>query len=447
MCQGCVVVDKKSAGAEGWNYRVMLIQGISSSTSNHLLNPLLVIPFLAQTAGVPTVITGLLYPLVQSMRFVAEIMVAPFLDGTQAAKWFSMSAWLGIAFAMAVVAIALDDLPVIGLVILFVVSSTMIGVCRGVNNIGFGQVLGAAIPPERRSSLMFAGVALAGFVVIGTAWLTRVWLANDPSVERHITVLWFGVITAVVSGLLFVAIQILEEVEDNKKGAKRPNASRSVVRHFVDSARKGYDFARQLEWYRRFLLARVLFLSIEIAMPFYIIHAVTFQQHVKGGLTIFVVAAGLGMVLGSVVWGMVARRSIKLVMFATCILGCAAPLLALGLDTFDKSHHPALYGIVIFSLSFSANGLSQARYLYQVNMSAHGDRPYLTAFADVVTVGLGIFLAAGLGVLAHLHNVTVPLMVLFMLSVAAGIWALRLVETGPQAPEALAAMPHAVHHA
>ena len=44
------------------------------------------------------------------------------------------------------------------------------------------------------------------------------------------------------------------------------------------SLRQSFGIAFALPWFRRFIVARTLFLSIELAMPFYAIHAATLHK-------------------------------------------------------------------------------------------------------------------------------------------------------------------------
>jgi len=438
------MADRPAKQVERWNFSVMFAYNVASTTSHYIVSPSIVLPFLIQTFGAPAIVAALLLPVSQGAHFAAGVLIAPFLREVGAVKWYSFAAWLAIAVALTIVAVFADRFSKIGIVILFVAVAAIIGIGRGIARLGYGQILGATVPVSRRSLLSFGQLAFTGAFVIGSVWLTRHVLADQKPIERHMVILWIGILITVFAGLMIAAVRNL--IDDTRGQAAAVAAHRS--NGFVGDLKKGIQVAAGLGWYRRFLIARILFLAVELAAPFYIIHAVTFHQNVSRGLSIFVIAVGGGILIGSFVWGWFARRSVKTVMFLTCVVASLAPMMALALDHFDRNHHPAFYGLVIFVVSMSTSGLFQARYLYQVNMATEGDRPYLSAFADVVAVGLGIFLAAGLGALAHLHDATAPLMVLFVLSILASVWVLRLVDVGPTGSEAFHQHPHLqVEHA
>ena len=53
-----------------------------------------------------------------------------------------------------------------------------------------------------------------------------------------------------------------------------------------------------MPWFRSYVIARCLLVSVELAMPFYAIHAAALHSHKQVSLSIFVVATGIAVVIG-----------------------------------------------------------------------------------------------------------------------------------------------------
>lgn len=83
----------------------------------------------------------------------------------------------------------------------------------------------------------------------------------------------------------------------------------------------------RLACFRRFIVARVLFLSVETVTPFFAVHAATYHAATAPSLSMFVIAFSLGMIGGGLAWPPVSKRSIQLVScLSSLVAGLAAAL-------------------------------------------------------------------------------------------------------------------------
>ncbi|MEM8729546.1 MAG: hypothetical protein AAGF79_06460 [Pseudomonadota bacterium] len=72
------------------------------------------------------------------------------------------------------------------------------------------------------------------------------------------------------------------------------------------------------------------------------------------------------------------------------------------------------------------------RYLYLLQMSAPQERPGLIAVTDVSTGLLSMVLATVIGLFAHMHAATKPIVILFCMNAAAAVLVWHLIDASDQ---------------
>lgn len=430
---------------ERWNYSMVLSSGVASSTASQLVNPTLVLPFLYLTLGGPVVVAALLLPFMKGASLVAEMGAAPFLKEASRAKVSVFLPTLLSAFALSVIALAAEGAPQAVIVALFLAIAFVLGLCTGISNIGFGQLFGAVVPSHRRARVTFNKALVAGLLAIAVVAITKDLLASDAPLQRHVTVLWAGIVATIVGGIIIIGIRLI--VEEEEKTEPAPQATHhGTGRHgarILADLRTGFEAGARLPWFRRYLMARVLFMSVTLAMPFYTIHAASYHKGTPHGLSILVIAASAGVAVGSLAWRRLSERSHKLVMATASLVGAVSAVLALALDFTGLITNVVLYAVAIFLVALAAGGVQSGGYLYFIDMTSTAERPYLLALGDVIVGVLAIAAASVLGVLAHLADPTVPLMVLLVVNLVAVLAALALVDSGTRG--ALGAPIHSHH--
>jgi Major Facilitator Superfamily len=446
---------KSTEGAgteERRNYALVFSGGVAATTAGQLANATLVLPFLYLALGAPVLFAGLLLPIMQGSELVAELFGAPFLESRKRAKISVVVPTLVSAAALALIAFAAEGSPKSVVVGLFLTIAIVVGLCDGIVTLGYGQLFGVVIPSEQRGGITFFEAMIAGALAIAIAWLTKDLLAADQPLQRHIVVLWAGIVAMVVGGVIIVGVRVGEaEEEKREEEAAEPAAppthgSRRRHRRHVLPRLKGPDILQSLRhglqvgmkhvWFRRYTVACVLFLSVVLAMPFYTIHAASYHKGSTHGLTVLVIAASAGIVVGSPLWAYLSKRSNRTVVILGSFIAAASAMVALGLDFTHLAGNLWLYAIVIFMLAFGANGVSESSYLYLIEMSSESERPSLLALSDVAVGVLAVGVAAVLGIVAHFSNPTIPLMVLLVANILAGIYAIWLIEPGAAKPAA-----------
>ncbi|WP_109311682.1 MFS transporter [Ruegeria sp. AU67] len=407
--------------SEGRNYFLIFWSGALATIGGQLINPNLVLPFLYLALGAPTFFAGMLLPFVTGSRLIAEIFVAPFINRATRAKLAVYAPNLLTAAVLAAVALFSTKLPSVMIVLLFLTTAMVLGLCQGITSLGTSQIYGISVPEAKRNRMVFAQATISGVLAIIVVLITRDLLSGDQPMQRHIVVLWCGVIAMFAAGVAFAGVRLLED--EQRAPLPEPNKNPKPLAELATGFKTGMAYP----WYRKFLSARLIFVSVELAMPFYTIHAATLHMGTKHSLSYFVIGASLGMVIGSLLWGWISDRvSVKPVMWLGCMIAAISALMALGFTFLGYAQNVWVYALVILLLSLSGNGVTYGRYLYLIQMSVEKERPYLVALGDVSAGLVGIVFAAILGAVAHLHDPITPIVVLVVLNTIAMLYAFRL---------------------
>lgn len=416
---------KKSRTVETRNYQLIFWSGALATIGGQLVNPRLVLPFLYLALGAPTFVAGLLLPFVTGARLIAEIFVSPFINRVTRAKLAVYIPNILTGSVLAIVALFATNLPQLMVVLLFLVTAIVMGLCQGITSLGTSQIYGVSVPNAKRNRMVFAQATISGVLAIIVVWLTKDLLVSDQPMQRHIVVMWCGVIAMFAAGVSFAGVRIFEEDQPPKPApVKKPRPLAELA--------TGFRTGMAYPWYRKFLFARLLFVSVELAMPFYTIHAATYHVGTKHSLSYFVIGASAGVVIGSIIWGWLSGRiSVKPVMWLGCLISALSAMLALGFTFMGYAQNVWLYAAVILLLSLGGNGVIYGRYLYVIEMTKESERPYLVALGDVTAGLIGIAFAAVLGAVAHLHDPITPIIALAVLNVIAMLYAFRLPPTAP----------------
>ena len=422
------------------NYSLVFASSIASTTAKQLANAKLVLPFIYLALGAPVIFAGLLLPFMLIAQLAAELLIAPFLQEVAWAKRSVLLTTLISAAALAVIAVTAEDAPRSAVVALFLATAIILGLCKGVLNVGYGQLFGVVVPFERRILITLSVALVAGLVAI--ALTTTDLLASDHPLHRHIIVLWLGIVAMVAAAGLIAGVRVVERSE------RTPHALHFlplldhidhhrllVLRDFAKDSRirrelwRGFRTGMQYPWYRRFGVWSILSLSVLLAMPFYTLHAASYQKGIPHALAVLVIAASAGMAAGSPCWRRVASRSHKRAIVLGMFVAATSAALALLLDFTHLAGNIWLYALVIFLLGFAANGVGNGAYLYFIEMTSARDRPCLMAFKDVAVGIVAIMVSTALGVVAHWSNPTIPIMVLLAANIVAALYALNLFES------------------
>jgi hypothetical protein len=149
---------------------------------------------------------------------------------------------------------------------------------------------------------------------------------------------------------------------------------------------------------QRLLLASAFLMSIQLAMPFYVLSAQIHTGLVAGSLGLFVIATALANALSNYLIGRVVDRASRGVMIGAGAMAVLTGLAALviGLDSLTTQ----VYALILLLLGFARTGVQLGREVYLIDTAPHWERPLYVALMNI-TVGLVVAVIGGvLGALA-----------------------------------------------
>lgn len=412
--------------SERRNEAVLLGQGVSGGVANELTSVGLVLPFLYTTIGAPIFFAGLLVPLNTFAKRISQIFAARLVGTARSNTPIIALATLTMAASIVLIGLTFSAIAPWWAVPIFLAVAAVLGAAAGVNGLAFQDLIGRSLAKERRSRLLFIQSSIAGIIVVLVAYGSQQLLQPSTSLAAHQELIWLGVGLYILAAVLVLAVR-----EPPKTGAVVNTGNGSLVSELAGNFRIAFG----LPWFGKFLVARALYLSIELAIPFFSIHAATFHGDSISGLNTLVIAANIGIFVGGFLWARIGRRSVARIMVLASFLACAAGLMALGIEFGAVPPTLFCYALVFVAIALGAQGVKNGRTLYLLGQAKEHERPYCIAVANVTTGVVAVALGAVLGALAGLKGVAWPIGTLIVLNIAAAIYTLRLPkETDTETP-------------
>jgi MFS family permease len=392
------------------NYALHLVGGGFLFVALQFGNMRLVIPWIDTQRGVAYFLVALILPILQFGLIAAQLGSAPlmsrFVMRRQPVVGFGLvlvAAILGIIGAAGIATASLAGLALLLCVLFF-------GVGHGALNVGYDDLVAKTIPEPLLGRLVAHRAALGGTLTLVLSLAVLLFL---PTVEgNQELLLWLA-----VAGWLGVILTYAALSEPPSPAIRK--------RFTLAELSRGYGLIQVYPWFRRLLIARTLLLSVELAIPFYAIHAATIHDPTAQNLTVFVIASGIGVISSGLLWS---RSSDRARMAAGAAVALVAGVLTLVIDGIEDLQIPYFHGIVFVLLTIAEQGAIQGQITYMMDHAPAADRPILiaTANASMRTVGIGVALV--LGAAGHLHDIRTPLVVLMAFNAAAALYALRAFE-------------------
>jgi predicted MFS family arabinose efflux permease len=372
------------------NYLLNVANGACTKLAEQLASPGLVLPWLLAALGAPAVIAGYLLPLKQAGSLLPQMAVAARIRGSARRKWWWAAAGATQAVCLLLMIPAALALPPVAAGIAVAALVLAFSVASGVGSVAFQDVQGKTVPKGRRGRLLANRATIGGALTLIAAAYLRFGLEGGEAIWPYLALIGAAAILWALGALLFA---LIAEVPGAQAGGKNT----------LGEARRGWRLAGQVPAYRTFLWARALLLAVEIAMPFFVLHAQDLYGERLSALAVFVFAVGLANVVSSPFWGPFSDRSAAAVLGVAGLVGALAAGLALALALVPglAGLPPYSYALVFFLLGLAEAGVRLGRKTYLVDAAPKDERPLYVAFSNTAIGGLA--LVAGLaGLIADL---------------------------------------------
>jgi hypothetical protein len=410
---------------EGRNYKAMLGLGTSYGSASQLADPKTVLPFLYVSFGAPAFFVGLLYPLVQAAGMITQLIGAPVFGSPARSRQHQMLSFFLMGSTLATLGLFAPRLPGVMLVLLFLVAALFIGGGRAINTLAWSNLMRRIFSDDRRNALLYAQSGLAGFLTVPIALLLHAGIHFQSAIEKHMMLLWVGATIMLFSGILLFLVREPADAPTRAE-PKAPPREPTAAPSFIEKVRTHYLDTLRAAWFRDFVLARLLLLSVELAPPFYAIHAATFHKNTGGSLNTFVAATGIAYFVGAPLWRRAGRVSDGKVLVLGALLGAGAGFWAMAIEYIPSIRDPLTYAIVFFLIAFANIGVSNARTSFLLKHAPADRQSYFVGLSSTTTTALGIVVALGFGAMAHLQGAFYAVCLIIGLNIATALFCARM---------------------
>lgn len=393
-----------------WNYWLHVLGGGGLIMATQFGNARLVLPWISQHLGVPYILVALLLPLYQFGTVAAQLLIAPHLVRMALRKRAVSGLGLVLAGVFALIfAVAAWLTPGVAAIALLG-CAVLMGLSLGVLNVGRADLKAKTVARTIRGKNEAQASTLGAILTLGLT--VAIWLALPRSANHHLFLLWVAVGGWLGFAWAHIAIQ------------EQPSEPAAVSGGILE-VRRGLSLFAQYPWLRRFVVWRVLLLSVELAVPFYAIHAASVHEPTASRLSAFVVALSLGLLLSGPLWGRIIDRHNALVGVLGSLLAAAAGVLVLATDVLGLAGVPFWHASLFLPLAFAREGVIEARNrLISIRAPAQ-IRPLMMGFNNALLACASIVVALIIGVAGHLYDIHAPLVILILVNLAAALYVPR----------------------
>jgi len=387
------------------NFSLGLVNGALFNLSNSLLDPSLVLTWLASQLTSSNFLIGLVVPINQGGWFLPQLLISGYLQGRKRKLplYVAVSAPRAICWALMALALFLiADRTV--LLVLFYALLTVYSLGGGLGGLSFMDIVAKAIPPTRRGAFFgwrrFLGgvLALGGSLVVKYVLDERRGLAFPSNFGVLFTLSFLTISAAMISFGLFV-----EPVE--------PVLNRSVA--LLGQVKRALHLPRRDANYGRFLAVQFLARAAGMATPFYIVYAKRTLGVSAGMVGIYLTWATLAGIASTLVWGPLSdRRGNRGLILLVSLVGLATPLAALLIPLLASwqpsaaAQAPYAFAAVFALSSIFQMGLMIGYHNYLLDIAPAEDRPLYIGLANTLT-GLTLLASAVGGLIVDLAGLAV----------------------------------------
>nr|WP_320116066.1 MFS transporter [uncultured Desulfuromonas sp.] len=372
-----------------YNFSFNVVNGAATKLAEQVAGPNLILVWLLQLLGSPVWMFGFLVPIKQAGSLLPQLVASGQIRRLAVRKWVWVSAAVIQAVALLLmIPVSLTFSPLgAGLIILTLF--TLFSVASGTASIAFQDVLAKTIIKGHRGRLLASRALIGGLLTMAAGAILPI-LKNESRSDL-MTVFALIVVGAGLWLIGAACFAVIRERAGETQGGRNPIHEMAI----------GIDYFKRYAGFRRFLLARALLLSVELATPFYFLHA-SHSMDVNGGfIGQLVLAIGVAQVLSSPFWGKLADRTSKTVMTYSAVLSVAAALLILWVaGVCPASWQQSGFFISFVLVGLAESGVRLGRKTYLVDAITNDDRATCVAFTNS-SVGILALLAGGAGIIAQ----------------------------------------------
>ncbi|MEM7021672.1 MAG: MFS transporter [Pseudomonadota bacterium] len=389
-----------------WNFWIQVLGGGGLLMALQFGNPRMVLPWISHHLGVAYILVVMLVPLYQAGLVFSQLTAAPLVTRLALRKRLVAGIGLFLACLFALIFAVAETLsPAIAAIALLACATTF-GMTLGIFNVGNMDLLSKTVPPRVRGKVLARRAALGGaLTLIGTF---AIWILVPRVDSNHLMLLWFAVFAWIGAAAAYAAV-----LEAPSEPARAGEASLSL--------QHAREIMAHHPWFPRLMGTGILLQSVEMAIPFYAVHAASLHDPSAHNLSAFVVAVALGFLLSGPIWGRLNDRNTRLTLTLSCSLAACAGICVLVFDQLGDPGLPYYHAMVFVPLALARQGSAQARARRLSVKAPTGERPAMASYNSAAVAFGGVCAGLLLGTAGHLHDIRTPLVMLIVASIVAAL--------------------------
>ena len=317
---------------------------------------------------------------------------------------FLGSAVVGVLMALAIVLPLVSGYAGIAFLLL---AGIAYGMFSGLFTIAQTELKKRCLADDHIVRAQLIGAGLGGITTLGILLVLHFTL--PWTLASHSNLLWLAAIAWVG------AIVAFGYVQEASAGAGRRAGERP--RRLV------LGVAMRQRWFRGLSLNKFVFLSVELTVPFYVIHAATVHAPTLKNVTAIVGALGIGSLIGGPLWSRMPRARPWIGASVAALVAALGGVVILVVDDLDPTRLLYVHFSVLVVVAAAGVGANRSRVAVTYKALPAENREAALGTYAAVGVVLMIGAATVLGAAADLHNLALPLSVLVAANIAAAIYA------------------------
>lgn len=375
-----------------------------TKVADGLIDPKLVLSWLAGALGTPAALTGLLVPIREAGALLPQIALAGWVQSMRHRKWAWIigSAGQGIA-ALAIVVIALT-MEGVAAGVAMCGALAVLALSRAACSVSYKDILGKTVQKTRRGAVTGVAGSTASVAVLIFAGLLMSGLLRD--VTPVIIAIGMAAILWIGAAMLFSRLE--EKASED-----------------TDDTSVDFSPLKEDAQFRLFIAVRGLLTVTALAPPYFVL--LGGGQSALEGLGALLLASAAAAFAGSYVWGRLSDKSSRKVLFLSGLLATAFATLAVAAELSGWAGTAWVIPAILFFFMLSYQGVRSARSVYLVDMSPEDARSSYAALANTA-IGVLLIVTGAFGGLLAMAGPVVALTGFAILSLIGGLLALRLDE-------------------
>lgn len=286
----CKDIPDSACSDQPYNFFTYLGTNVLSKVADELASAKLVLPWLLASLGTPAAFTGFLVPIREAGVLLPQLLVAAYIRRLKLRKWVWVSG-AGLS-AMALAAMALAAVTLEGVIAggALVAALILFSLARGLCSVSAKDFVGKTVSKSRRGRLMGLASGIAGLATLAVGLYIEFFASG---VEGSNAVAFLILLAALIWLPAMGLFSTIREVPGATAGGG--NALSEAI-HSLTILKSNPAF-------RRYVMVRILLLSVALAAPFYVLLAQARTDNNVAGLGMLIIAAAVAGSVSAPMWG------------------------------------------------------------------------------------------------------------------------------------------------